>query len=56
MNKGTYGFGSPPNFATRVAPPRWVNFKLITTTTSAEVVPQNVFQMGVAVFGGGNGT
>jgi len=53
MNKGTYGYPLPPNAPTRVAPPEWKSCKLITTTTSTEVVPQNVFQMGVAVFGGG---
>ena len=53
MNKGLYGFGLPPNMATRVAPPEWRNAKLITATTSSEVVPLNVYQIGVAVFGGG---
>jgi hypothetical protein len=43
----------PPNAQTRVAPGRWAQFKLITATTSTEVVPQNVYQMGVAVWGGG---
>ena len=53
MNKGNYGYSLPPNALTRVAPPEWKSYKLITATTSAEVVPQNVFQMGVAVWGGG---
>jgi hypothetical protein len=55
MNQGLYGFGLPPNQATRVAPPKWTNYKLITTTTSAETVPLNVYQIGVAVFGAGGG-
>ena len=53
MNQGMYGYGLPPNNATRVAPSRWTNFKLITTTTSTETVPLNVYQIGVAVWGGG---
>lgn len=53
MNKGMYGFGMPPSVATRVAPGRWANYKMITSTTSSEVVPQNVYQIGVAVWGGG---
>ena len=52
MNRGTYGYPLPPNYATRVTP-RWTRFQLITTTTSSFVVPANIFQMGVAVFGGG---
>lgn len=55
MNKGTYGFPLPPNAPTRVAPPEWRNYKLITATTSTEVVPQNVYQMLVMVWGGGGG-
>ena len=54
-NKGTYGFPLPPNAETRVAPPKWENFKLITSTTSSEVVPQNVYQMLALVWGGGMG-
>ena len=53
MNKGSYGYPLPPNGFVRVAPSEWTQYKLITTTTSTETVPQNVFQMGVAVFGGG---
>ena len=52
MNKGNYGYSLPPNVPMRVAPPEWKSYKLITATTSAEVVPQNVYQMAVAVFGG----
>ena len=55
MNQGMYGYGLPPNYATRVAPPEWKNAKLIVTTISTETVPLNVYQMGVAVFGGGGG-
>ena len=51
-NKGTYGSPLPPNAQTRVAPPEWKNYKLITTTTSSEVVPQNVYQILAMVFGG----
>jgi hypothetical protein len=43
MNKGGYGFPLPPNSFVRVAPSSWQQFKLITSTTSSEVVPQNVF-------------
>ena len=53
QNKGTYGFPLPPNAQTRVAPPEWKSYKLITATTSTEVVPQNVYQMLVCVWGGG---
>jgi len=53
MNKGSYGYPLPPNGFVRVAPSEWKQYKLITTTTSTETVPQNVFQIGVAVFGGG---
>lgn len=53
MNKGTYGYPLPPNAPTRVAPPEWRSYKLITATTSSEVVPQNVYQMLVMVWGAG---
>ena len=53
MNKGTYGYPLPPNAPTRIAPPEWRSCKLITATTSAEVVPQNVYQMLAMVWGGG---
>jgi hypothetical protein len=53
MNNGTYGYPVAPNVAKRVAPSKWCNYKLITATTSAEVVPQNVYQMLVMVWGGG---
>lgn len=53
MNKGTYGYPLPPNKATLVAPPEWRNYKLLTATTSSEVVPQNVYQMLVMVWGAG---
>ena len=54
MNKGTYGYPLPPNSPTRIAPPEWKNYKLIAATTSNEVVPQNVYQMLVMVWGGGS--
>lgn len=53
MNRGTYGFPLPPNAPTRIAPPEWRSYKLITATTSAEVVPANVWQILVMVWGGG---
>ena len=52
LNKGTYGTPLPPNAQTRVTPV-WQNALLIATTTSNFVVPANVYQMGVAVVGGG---
>ena len=57
MNKGMYGYSLPPNVATRAAPPEWKNYKLITSTTSTETVPLNVYQILACVWGGGgNGT
>ena len=53
QNKGTYGTPLPPNQATRVAPPKWTNLKVITATTSTETVPANVYQLLVMVWGGG---
>ena len=55
MNRGTYGYPLPPNYATRAEPPVWTNVLLITATTSTQRVPANVFQMGVAVWGAGGG-
>lgn len=48
-------FGQPPapGKATRIAPPEWKKYKIITTTTSTETVPDNVYQMMVMVWGGG---
>jgi hypothetical protein len=37
MNQGMYGYGLPPNIATRVAPPKWMNSKIISTTTSTGI-------------------
>lgn len=54
MNNGLYGFTQPPNVSTRIAPPEWRSYKLITATTSAEVVPQNVYQIKVMVWGAGD--
>lgn len=57
MNKGNYSYPPAPNRPTRIAPPEWRNGKIITATTSTEVVPQNVYQILAMVFGGGaNGT
>jgi len=53
MNSSNYGYPSSPNKPIRIAPPEWRNYKMILATTSAEVVPQNVYQMLVMVFGGG---
>lgn len=53
MNKGNYGYPQAPNRSTQIAPPEWRNGKLITATTSTEIVPLNVYQMLVMVFGGG---
>jgi hypothetical protein len=55
MNNGMYGYGLPPNFATRVAPAKWTNYLFfpIAGTYTGITVPQNVYQMGVAVWGGG---
>lgn len=55
MNKGQYGFPMVSPGLIRVTPAEWTQFKEITATTSSEVVPANVFQMGVMVFGGGGG-
>lgn len=53
MNKGNYGYPQAPNKSTRIAPPEWRRAKMITATTSNEVVPQNVYQILAMVFGGG---
>ena len=55
MNKGTYGYPLPPNAPTRVAPPEWRSCKAFFNagTYTGEIVPQNVYQIGVAVIGGG---
>lgn len=57
MNKGNYGFSLPPNVATRIAPPEWRRVKTFFAAGvfSTEIVPQNVFQLLVLVFGGGGG-
>ena len=55
MNQGTYGYPLAPNKSTRIAPPEWRTARLITQTTSNFVVPQNVYQIGVAIAGGGGG-
>lgn len=57
IRKQKNGIATPPNEMARIAPPEWKNFKLITATTSTEVVPQNVYQIKVMVWGaGGTGT
>lgn len=57
MNKGTYGYPLPPNAPTRVAPPEWRRYFAFTSagTYSNIIVPQNVYQVCVAVFGPGGG-
>ena len=53
MNEGNYGYPKTPNKPIRIEPPKWRNYKMILSTTSSEIVPQNVHQMLVMVFGGG---
>ena len=54
MNQGMYGYGLPPNYATGVAPSKWTNGVIFPTAgTYSFVVPQNVFQIAVAVWGAG---
>src|SRR5574343_1316974 len=53
IRKARNGNATPPNGQVRISPPEWKSYKLITATTSSEVVPQNVYQMFVHVFGGG---
>ncbi len=57
MNKGMYGFGLPPNYATRVAPAVWTNCRpyIRSGTYNDFVVPQNVYQIMVCVWGAGGG-
>ena len=57
MNRGMYGFALPPNFGTRVAPPRWVNCRpyVKSGTYNNFVVPANVYQIMVCVWGAGGG-
>ena len=56
MNKGMYGFGLPPNVATRVAPPTWARSKVITTAGAFSfTVPQNVYQLAFVAAGAGGG-
>lgn len=55
MNRSNYGYPLPPNYATRVAPPRWTNARAYTRagTYTDFVVPANVFQIGLMVVGAG---
>lgn len=55
MNRGTYGYPLPPNYATRVPPSRWTNARAYTVagTYTGFVVPANVFQIGLMVVGAG---
>lgn len=54
MNNGMYGYGLPPNFSTRVAPPRWASQQaFIVPGTYSFTVPQNVYQIYAFVIGGG---
>ena len=57
MNKGLYSFGRPP-FAPGKITPIWQDFKAfnVAGTYSTERVPADVYQIGVAVNGGGGGT
>jgi hypothetical protein len=54
MNQGMYGYGLPPNYATRVAPPKFVNEQsFIVPGTYSFTVPQNVYQIFAIVIGAG---
>jgi len=54
MNQGMYGYGLPPNYATRVAPPRFSNQQMfLVPGTSTFTVPQNVYQIYALVVGAG---
>ena len=52
-----YGFALPPNFATRLAPPKWTNCRayIKAGTYNDFVVPQNVYQLMICVWGAGGG-
>ena len=52
QNLPTAGLQLSPGRPTRITPPQWLNYKLITTTTSTETVPQGVYQVLAAVWGG----
>jgi hypothetical protein len=55
MNRGTYGYPLPPNYATTLVPPRWTNARAYTVAGAYTgfVVPANVFQIGLMVVGAG---
>jgi hypothetical protein len=55
MNKGMYGISLPPNYATRVAPPEWRQSRVYgkSGTYTGVVVPQNVYQIMLTVWGAG---
>lgn len=53
MNRGLYGNPQPLGAPARIAPPAWLNYDLITATTSTWTVPENVFQILAMVWGGG---
>lgn len=53
MNNGIFGIPKPPHKNLRIQPPSWKNYKTFTTTTSNEVVPQDVYQMLFMVWGAG---
>ena len=56
MNKGNFGFGRPPFAAGRVTP-IWQNHRIfdVAGTYGNVIVPDDVYQIGVAVAGGGGG-
>jgi uncharacterized membrane protein (DUF4010 family) len=55
MNKGIYGYPLAPGVSTRIAPPEWRSYKLFgkAGTYTGEIVPVNVYQMLVCVWGAG---
>lgn len=54
MNKGTFGYNSPPNIASRSAPTVWTRSQVwINAGTYSFVVPQNVYQILAACIGSG---
>ena len=58
MSKNLFGFAKPLSNSDRVAPPMWKEAKpfVLAGTYTGEVVPENVYQIGVYVMGaGGNG-
>jgi len=54
MNRGTFGYNSPPNISSRSAPTVWTRSQVwINAGTYSFVVPQNVYQILAACIGSG---